>query len=218
MNAKSIKLIATWQAAVILVFCTRSLAADEGFRFFYNFAPGVTFYETDHSRQESGSKLISEFRRTIEFRVLQAHGAALPTLSARIIELSNKGRRIDYYNGVQFEANISASGEVTEYSFSGGLPRYQPLIQAAGPANRNNIFWMPRFPDKPVKIGDTFTDTVFLNSAGMAAGGQTVFELEEVRDKLARFKLRHTGSTASEGAGGTQISQGHAIFDLDKGM
>jgi hypothetical protein len=52
----------------------------------------------------------------------------------------------------------------------------------------------------------------------MAAGGQTVFELEEVRDKLARFKLRHTGSTTSEGAGGTQISQGHAIFDLDKGM
>jgi len=35
------------------------VAADEGFRFFYNFVPGVTFYETDHSRQESGSKLLS---------------------------------------------------------------------------------------------------------------------------------------------------------------
>jgi len=114
MNTKSLYVIATWQAVVIMVFCTHSLAADEGFRFFYNFAPGVTFYEMDHSRQESGSKLISEFRRTIEFRVSQAHGAALPTLSARIIELSNKGRRIDYYNGVQFEANISATGEVTE--------------------------------------------------------------------------------------------------------
>lgn len=218
MNTKSPYVIATWQAVVILLSWNQPVAAGEGFRFFYNFAPGVTFYEMDHSRQESGSKLISEFRRTIEFRVSQAHGAALPTLSARIIELSNKGRRIDYYNGVQFEANISATGEVTEYSFSGGLPRYQPLIQAAGAANRNNIFWMPRFPGKPVKIGDSFTDTVFLNGAGMEAGGQTVFELEEVRDKLARFKLRHTGSTSGGGAGGTQVSQGHAIFDLDKGM
>jgi hypothetical protein len=62
---------------------------------------------------------------------------------------------------------------------------------------------MPRFPGKPVKIGDTFTDTVFLNGAGMEAGGQTVFELEEVRDKLARFKLRYTGSTSGGGAAAT---------------
>jgi hypothetical protein len=82
MNAKSLYVIATWQAVAIMLSWIQPVAADEGFRFFYNFAPGIAFYETDRSRQESGSKLISEFRRTIEFRVSQARGAALPTLSA----------------------------------------------------------------------------------------------------------------------------------------
>lgn len=89
------------------------------------------------------------------------------------------------------EANISAAGEVTAYSFSGGMPRYQPLVEQ--PDNRSNIFWMPRFPDKPIKIGDTFTHTISLDSSGGGAGGQTVFELKEVRESLARFGFRCSG-------------------------
>lgn len=154
----------------------------------------------------------------VELRVAQARDAAMPTLSARIIKLSNKGRRINYYDGVTFEANISAAGEVTAYSFSDGIPRYQPLIQAAGPANHSNIFWMPRFPDKPIKTGDTFTHTISLGGSGMEADGQTVFKLEEVRESLARLRLRYAGSTTSGAVGGTQTSEGSAVFDLSKGM
>ena len=218
MNARSMCIISTWRVLVVMLFWAQPLEAEEGYRFFYNFAPGVMFYETDHSRQESGTKLISEFHRTVEFRVVQTRDAATPTLSARIIELSNKGRRINYYDGVTFEANISAAGEVTAYSFSGGMPRYQPLIQAAGPANRSNIFWMPRFPDKPIKVGDTFTHTISLDGGGMEAGGQTVFELKEVRENLAWFRLRSSGSVTSGAVGGTQTSDGRAVFDMSKGM
>ena len=94
-NARSMRIITTWRVLTVMLFWVQPLAAEEGYRFFYNFAPGVLFYEMDHSRQESGTKLISEFHRTVEFRVAQARDAAMPKLSARIIEPSNKGRRIN---------------------------------------------------------------------------------------------------------------------------
>jgi hypothetical protein len=203
---------------MLTLFASSSALADDGYRFFYHFVPGTRFVEQQQTRQESGGKLISQFDRTIEYQVSQAPGSRTPILTARIVSLSNKGRRIEYYEGVTFQANISVKGEISGYSFSGGQPRYRALIQAAGPANRSNIFWMPRLPDTPMNIGDSFSQLVSTANPGMEASAKVIYELMSVQGPLAEFKLQRTGSLASESVGGTEISKGRAVFDMEKGM
>lgn len=203
---------------MLVLYTAVSARADEGYRFFYNFAPGASFIEEERTRQESGGKLISQFNRTIEYQVLQRPGARTNTVTARIASLSNKGRKIDYYEGVIFQANISAKGDIGGYSFSGGLPRHGLLIQAAGPANRSNIYWMPRFPDTPMSIGDTFTHSVSTGNPGMSASAEVVYKLVAVQGHLAEFKLQRSGSLASGSVGGIQNTVGRAVFDMQKGM
>jgi hypothetical protein len=188
--------------------------ADDGFRFYYNFPSDRPFYEMSRSTQESGTQLVSSFRKTVEFQAAEVPGGDVTRLNARILTLSNKGRAIDYYTSVIFHADISPTGEISNYSWSGGLPRYRALIQAAGPANRRNIFWLPQFPDEPLFIGDSFVD----RTSAANATGETVFTLERVRDNLAFFSVLNSGLLGGIGVSGEQQSEGSAVFDFNAGM
>ncbi|NNG02367.1 MAG: hypothetical protein HKM93_23525 [Desulfobacteraceae bacterium] len=203
---------------VVVLLMASSVAGDDQYKFLYKFSSGSTIHEMEQSRQESGAILISRFEKTVEFIVTRTPASPTSTLTARITSLSNKGRRINYYDNVTFKATISDTGEINNYSFSGGRPEYHALIMAAGPANRSNIFWMPRFPDTAMKIGDTFTHTASFGNPGMSAGGRTVYELAEVEGDKARFRVRQEGSVASASVGGSSTSQGQAVFDMKKGM
>ncbi|MES9947297.1 MAG: hypothetical protein ABW080_20295 [Candidatus Thiodiazotropha sp.] len=201
-----------WIALVLLSIAT-SAGADPAYRFAYSFAPGSQFFETASSRQESGGKLISSFEKTVEFRVSQAAASAAPTVTAQITRLSNKGRRIDYYEGVRFRANISVKGEISNYVVSGGLPRYRELIQVSAPANRTNIFWMPRFPDEPMRLGDSFSHSAAVDNAE----GETIYKLHSVEGHLAHFRLRNKGALMGGSVSGEQVTEGSAVFDRQKG-
>ena len=192
--------------------------ANEGYRFVYHFAAGSHFTVQAQRRQESGGKLISQFNSTIEYQVSRRPDSRTATLTARIVSLSNKGRRVDYYSGVTFQANITAQGDITGYTLSGGEAKYKALIQAAAPANRSNIFWLPRFPDTPMNIGESFSQLVSTDSPGMAASAKVIYTLVSVHGHLAEFKLQRSGSLASESVGGAQHSKGRAVFDIEKGM
>ena len=148
-QARVVRLLAFGAALFSLTlapYVLAQMAFIEGYRFFYNLAPGTDFFETSHSRQTGGGKHISEFHERVQFQVSQEQDAAGPTVSARILSLSNKGRSIDYYNGATFKARFSVAGETNDFSFSGGKPRYRALLQAAGSAKAQDIFWMPAFP------------------------------------------------------------------------
>lgn len=186
----------------------------DGYRFFYNLAPGTGFFETNHSRQMSGGNLVSEFRERIQFKVTRTPGASDPSVSARILSLSNKGRPIDYYNGVTFHARFPVTGEISDLAYSGGTARYRALLQAAGIPKGKDIFWMPVFPTAPMNIGDSFSHTV----SASGAGGRTEYELEGVEGTLARFRLRYSGSTPVGGGSGTESGEGRAVFDMERGM
>lgn len=214
MNTKRRPGITPWWVAMVSFLIATSVSADEGYRFFYNFASGSSFSVLERSQQEMGGKLISQFQSTVEFRVSQARGSPTPTITARIDNLSNKGRRIDYFDEITFQANISATGEISGYSFSGGLPKHRQLIQAVGPAKRTDIFWMPHFPDRPMKVGDSFSHSVSIDGAK----AERVYKLEKVEGHLARFRLHHKGSLAAGAVGVKEISEGSAVFDLEKGM
>ncbi len=203
---------------MLLLLLAMSVPANASYSFVYQFVPGSTFYVQERSQQNGASGVVSSFLKTIEFRVSAGPTPEQTTLSAQILSLSNQGRRIDYYAGVIFRINISARGEISDYSFSGGLPRYSALIQAAGPANRSNIFWMPDFPDAPMNIGDTFTYSAATGGPGMAASGETTFELAEVSGDLATFRLRQTGSMSNASVGGSESSTGSAVFNMAEGM
>ncbi len=198
---------AAW--VVLLAMCLQAGASPQEYRFFYNFAPGRSFFETSQSRQTSGGKVISQFREVAQYDVSGEPGAPTATLSARIVFLSNEGRRIDYYDGVTFTAKISATGEVSEYSFSGGQPRYRALMEAA--AIRSKIFWMPVFPETPLRVGDSFSHVVSI--PGVQA--RMEYELESIRDLTARFRVRRSSSMSLVGA---ESSEGTAVFDMAKAM
>jgi hypothetical protein len=103
---------------------------------------------------------------------------------------------------------------MSDMAFSGGSSQYQALLQVAGPAKGKDIFWMPAFPTTPMKGGDTFSHTV----SASGAGSRTEYELEEVRGVLAQFRLRYSGSTSVGSGTGTESGEGHAVFDMEKGM
>lgn len=192
------------------------LAAD-GYWFFYNLAPGTEFTETSHSRQTGAGEVISEFRERVRFQVVEQPDASETVdslVSARILSLTNKGRPIDYYDGVTFQAQISVTGETSGIAFSGGQARHGALLQAAGPAKGKDIFWMPAFPTAPVNVGDVFTHT----AAASGASGRTEYELEEVEGVLARFSLRYSGASVVGGGSGTESGEGEAVFDMEQGM
>lgn len=201
---------------MLCVLPTGGVEADDGFRFYYTLPTDQPFYESASSTQQSGSRQISSFRKTVEFQASRSPGSETTHLVARILSLSNKGRAIDYYQGVLFEADISPTGEISNYSWRGGLPRYRELIAVAGPANRRNIFWMPEFPDRPLFVGDSFVDRASV--ADPTAAGETRFELEEVRGNLAYFAVSQHGALVSAGVSGTQQSEGRAVFDFETGM
>ncbi len=186
----------------------------EGYRFFYNLSPATDFSETSHSVQTGGGKLLSEFDQRVQFQVTQEPDDADSSVTARILSLSNQGRSIDYYDGVIFQTRFSVTGETGEFAFSGGMPKHRALLQAAGPAKAQDIFWIPAFPTTPMKVGDSFTQTRSTNQAN----GRTEYVLEEVEGNLARFHLRYSGTTAVAGGSGSESGEGLAVFDMDKGM
>jgi hypothetical protein len=211
-------MVALQRITALFLLMSVSVPANASYSFSYQFVPGSTFYVQESSLQNGASGVISDFRKTIEFQVSAGPVPEQMTLAAQILTLSNQGRPIDYYEGVTFSVNITARGEISDYSFSGGLPRYSALIQAAGPANRSNIFWMPTFPDTPMNIGDTFTHSAATGGAGMAARGETTFELAEVNGDLATFRLQQTGSLSTASVGGSEGSTGSAVFNMAEGM
>jgi hypothetical protein len=206
------------RVVTLLLLMVVSVPVNANYSFSYQFVPGSTFNVQERSQQNGATGVISSFRKTIEFRVSAGSDSEQATLTAQILSLSNQGRRIDYYEGVIFSVNITSRGEIRNYSYSGGLPQYSALIQAAGPANRSNIFWMPTFPDSPMNIGDTFTHSAATGGAGMAARGETTFELAEVNGDLATFRLQQTGSLSTASVGGSENSTGSAVFNMAEGM
>ena len=120
--------------AALLLLLLAPCAHSEDYRFIYSFTPRTGFFEMGHSRQTSAGKLVSEFHELVHFQVSQEPDASSPTLTARIVSLSNKGRPIEYYAGVTFQARISAAGEISGHTFYGGQPQHR--VDEVGPTAR----------------------------------------------------------------------------------
>ena len=112
--------ILPWCMIMLTLFTASSAKADSGYRFFYNLILGTSFVEQEQIRQENGGKVISHFDRTIQYQVSQISGSHELVLTAKTICLRNNGRRIDYYDGATFRANILAKGVISGCTLSGG--------------------------------------------------------------------------------------------------
>ncbi len=220
---------------IVLVLCFAMYAlpaqgADYKFR--YNLKPGQTWVVTDTTQVVSeamGVKSTTRTKRTVKYDVKKGPKSGWVTLSAAVTSLSSKtddspASNQDVLKGMVFKADVHVSGEVRNYSFSGGDPR---MAKYMGPMMEPAMFWFPEFPEDSLAVGDEFDVTIKTATPGMEGMGgagamkwatKDTYVLEDVKKGLAYFSIK---SRTKMDAGGMDVkvaAKGEAIFDMREGM
>ena len=120
-----------------------------------------------------------------------------------------------------FKADMHWSGEVRNYSYSGGDPQ---MAQYIGPAMKMAMFRFPEFPEGPLQTGDEFDVTHKMEMPGMQGMGgmksvtKMTYTLEEVRKGLAYFSVKSRTVMKGSGMDMKDAGKSEAIFDMKAGM
>jgi hypothetical protein len=220
---------------IVLVFCFALYAIPaQGaeYKFRYDLKPGQTWVVTDTTQVVSeamGFKSTTRTKRTIKYDVKKGPKSGWVTLSAAVTAQSSKSddapmTKQNVLEGMVFKADVHRSGEVRNYSFSGGDPQ---MAQYMGPMMEPGMFWFPEFPEDSLAVGDEFDVTLKTATPGMEGMGgagamkwvtKDTYVLEDVKSGLAYFSIK---SRTKMDAGGMDVkaaSKGEAIFDMRQGM
>lgn len=205
--------------------------AGGGLEFGYRLEPGERWIAREASETRTDVmdvKSVTRSEQVIEYRVSRGPRKGWVTLAARVTSHSSSSStregRADKHNplaGMTFQADMHRSGELRNYSFSGGDPRIAGFI---GPAMKTAIFAFPEFPGHPLAVGDEF-DVVSKMEIGGAQGmggvqavAKITYALEEVRNGLAYFSTRQRADVKAATMEVKDAGRGTAIFDLKAGM
>ena len=196
------------------------------YTFYYKLKPGQTWLSKKTSilqfRSPRGN-VRQVAKRMVRYKISESAAQDSISITAKVVEQTNDGRRIRTFEGVSFKGVLKKDGTLSYYSFSGGSGRYRPIIDAACPAMEYEIFWMPRFPGHPLKVGDHFTDSLRVrmgNESGSILSAQVrwVYSLTAIRGHMAYFSAEDRSFMKSPGVSGSSAGQELCLFDMQEGM
>ncbi len=220
---------------LVAAACGACLGADAapaaGHAFHYRFSPGETFTARQVSEVRTelmDQKSVSRTEQTIQYQVAAGPRAGWVTITARVISMATRSgdeptRKQNVYQGMVFKANVHRTGELRDYSFSGGDPQLAAFV---GPLMKAAVFMFPELPER-LAPGDDFDVTTKLETGGGEAmpgmasfSGATrmTYTLDEVRKGLAYFTVQQRATVKAAGMEVKDAGKGSAVFDLKDGM
>ncbi len=210
-----------------IILC--SLAFAGGHKFRYKLKPGDKWVAQEVSQVKTevmGTKSVTRTKRTVKYRVKKGPKKGWVTITAEVTSQTNQtdrqpANKQNALAGMVFKADMHWSGEVRNYSYSGGDPQ---MAQYIGPAMKMAMFRFPEFPEGPLQIGDEFDVTHKMEMPGMQGMGgmqsvtKMTYTLEEVRKGLAYFSVKSRTVMKGSGMDMKDAGKSEAIFDMKSGM
>jgi len=201
-------------------------AHSSDYTFSYKLKPGQTWLskKTSVLRFRSRRGNVEQVsKRLVKFKISDSATPGYVDIIARVLEQTNDNRRIRTFEGVLFKGTLKSDGTLFYYTFSGGSAHYRPIIEAACPAMEYEIFWMPRFPAHPLKIGDHFKNNLKMKMAGAAGPGMKgqvrwEYSLTAVNGHMARFSALDQSFMKSPSVSARSAGREVSLFDMREGM
>lgn len=200
-----------------------------GYEFRYKLKPGEKWIAKEASEvvtEMMDVKSVMRSEKTVEYRVSRGPKKGWVTVTAKITSQTNRTNdeppsQQNPLAGMTFKADMHQSGEIRNYTFTGGDPQMAGFL---GPAMKMAIFVFPEFPEGRLAIGEDFDVVSKMETGGMQGMGsmqatmKITYTLEEVRQGLAYFSTKQRANIKATGMDLKDAGKGTAIFDLKAGM
>jgi hypothetical protein len=211
----------------VILLCSLVFAGGNKFR--YKLKPGDKWTAKEVSKVTTdvmGTTSVTRTKRTVVYKVKKGPKKGWATVTAEVTSQTNQmdkqpANKQNTLAGMIFKADIHWSGEVRNFSYSGGDPQ---IAQYIGPAMKAAMFRFPEFPEEALQIGDEFDVTYKMDMPGMQGMGgmqsvtKLTYTLEEVRKGLAYFSIKSRTALKGSGMEMKDAGKSEAIFDMKAGM